>query len=103
MKQDNIELEGVVTQELGNSLFKVEVLQDQEIICTISGKIRKNFIKIITGDKVKLEVSPYDLTRGRITKRMSQISSSQQDNNKKKVLNKNKSNKQKVKKDDSNK
>lgn len=103
MKQDNIELEGVVIQELGNSLFKVEVLQDQEIICTISGKIRKNFIKIITGDKVKLEVSPYDLTRGRITKRMSQISSSQQDNNKKKVLNKNKSNKQKVKKDDSNK
>ena len=102
MKQDNIELEGVVTQELGNSLFKVEVLQDQEIICTISGKIRKNFIKIITGDKVKLEVSPYDLTRGRITKRMSQISSSQQDN-KRKVLNKNKSNKQKVKKDDSNK
>ncbi len=103
MKQDNIELEGVVIQELGNSLFKVEVLQDQEIICTISGKIRKNFIKIITGDKVKLEVSPYDLTRGRITKRMSQITSSQQDNNKKKVLNKNKSNKQKVKKDDSNK
>ena len=103
MKQDNIELEGVVIQELVISLFKVEVLQDQEIICTISGKIRKNFIKIITGDKVKLEVSPYDLTRGRITKRMSQISSSQQDNNKKKVLNKNKSNKQKVKKDDSNK
>lgn len=69
MKQENIELEGTVTQELGNSMFKVEIVSGQEILCTISGKIRKNFIKIITGDNVKVEVSPYDLTRGRITKR----------------------------------
>jgi translation initiation factor IF-1 len=73
-KQQNIDLFGVVTQELGNSLFRVN-LEDQprEIVCTISGKIRKNFIRIMAGDRVKLEMSPYDLTRGRIVTRIDPI------------------------------
>lgn len=71
MKQANLELEGTVIQELGNSLFRVLLdSPSQEITCTISGKIRKNYIRIITGDKVKLEVSPYDLTKGRIVTRL---------------------------------
>ena len=70
-KQKNIELIGHVTQELGNSMFRVEIESTgHEVICTISGKIRKNFIRILTGDKVKLEMSPYDLNKGRITTRM---------------------------------
>lgn len=72
-KQTNIELEGVVLEELGNSMFRVELNTSSDvppIICTISGKIRKNYIKIMSGDKVKLEVSPYDLTKGRITRRL---------------------------------
>lgn len=70
-KQDNIELEGEVVAELGNAMFKVLAdIAGQEIICTISGKIRKNFIRIIVGDRVKIEVSPYDLTRGRIVTRL---------------------------------
>lgn len=70
-KQENLTFTGTVTQELGNSMFKVELdATSTEIICTISGKIRKNFIKIIAGDKVKVEVSPYDLTKGRIVTRM---------------------------------
>lgn len=69
-KQDNIELEGEVIAELGNSMFKVKIPTGQELICTISGKIRKNFIRIIVGDRVKIQVSPYDLTRGRITTRL---------------------------------
>jgi translation initiation factor IF-1 len=73
-KQQNIDLFGVVTQELGNSLFRVS-LEDQprEVVCTISGKIRKNFIRIMAGDRVKLEMSPYDLTRGRIVTRIDPI------------------------------
>jgi translation initiation factor IF-1 len=71
MKQQNIEVTGVVTQELGNSLFKVELDNGvSSVICTISGKIRMNYIRIMAGDKVKLEMSPYDLTRGRITRRL---------------------------------
>ena len=72
-KQSNIELEGIVLEELGNSMFRVDINTGSEvppILCTISGKIRKNYIKIMAGDKVKLEVSPYDLTRGRITLRL---------------------------------
>lgn len=72
-KQENIELVGYVQEELGNSMFRVELESTQDlptIICTISGKIRKNYIKIMAGDKVKVEVSPYDLTRGRITQRL---------------------------------
>lgn len=71
-KQSNIECEGEVLQELGNSMFRVELnLPDvPTILCTISGKIRKAFIRILPGDKVKVEMSPYDLTRGRITRRL---------------------------------
>jgi translation initiation factor IF-1 len=68
-KQENIVVSGEVTQELGNSMFRVTLLNDMEVLCTISGKIRKNMIRISTGDKVKLEMSPYDLTRGRIITR----------------------------------
>ena len=71
MKQQNIEVTGTVIQELGNSLFKVELdFNNTPVTCTISGKIRMNYIRIMTGDKVKLEMSPYDLTRGRITRRL---------------------------------
>ena len=71
MKQQNIEVMGTVIQELGNSLFKVELdLNNVPVICTISGKIRTNYIRITAGDKVKLEMSPYDLTRGRIVRRL---------------------------------
>lgn len=71
-KQSSLELTGVVTQELGNSMFRVKLdnAGNPEVICTISGKIRKNFIRIIAGDKVKIEVSPYDLTKGRIVTRL---------------------------------
>ena len=73
-KQQNIDLFGTVTQELGNSLFRVD-LDDppREVVCTISGKIRKNFIRIMAGDRVKLEMSPYDLTRGRIVTRIDPV------------------------------
>ena len=71
MKQQNIEVTGVVSQELGNALFKVLLdTSGTEVTCTISGKIRMNYIRIMAGDKVKIEMSPYDLTRGRITRRL---------------------------------
>lgn len=72
MKQQNIEAIGTVLQELGNSMFRVELdsAPGQLITCTISGKIRKNFIRIMAGDKVKIELSPYDLTKGRIVIRL---------------------------------
>ena len=69
-KSDNIEVEGVVVEALPNANFRVEVGQaghSHTIIAQISGKIRMNFIRIYPGDKVKVEISPYDLTRGRIT------------------------------------
>lgn len=69
MKQENIELNGEVTQALGNTNFRVTLDNGMELICTISGKIRKNYIRIMPGDKVKVEVSPYDITKGRITRR----------------------------------
>lgn len=70
MKQDNIVVSGIVSEELGNSMFRVQLDSGHSIICTISGKIRKNFIRILAGDNVVLEMSPYDLTRGRITRRV---------------------------------
>lgn len=70
MKQDNIKVEGAVSQELGNSMFRVTLDSGHEILCTISGKIRKNFIRIMAGDKVTVEMSPYDLTKGRIITRL---------------------------------
>ena len=66
-KQDVIELEGVVTEALPNAQFKVELKNGHIILAHISGKLRMNFISILPGDKVTVEMSPYDLTRGRIT------------------------------------
>ncbi|KAH8052063.1 translation initiation factor [Aureococcus anophagefferens] len=64
VKEDKIEVDGVVKEALPNAMFRVEI---GVLLCTISGKIRKNFVKILVGDSVKVELSPYDLTRGRIT------------------------------------
>tara|TARA_S200000501_G_scaffold360995_1_gene388731 strand:- start:1411 stop:1629 length:219 start_codon:yes stop_codon:yes gene_type:complete len=66
-KEDNIELEGLVVETLPNTTFKVKLENDHTITAHISGKMRKNYIRILTGDKVKVEMSPYDLTKGRIT------------------------------------
>ena len=66
-KEDVIEVEGVVVETLPNTTFKVELENGHQILAHISGKLRMNYIKILPGDKVKVEVSPYDLTRGRIT------------------------------------
>jgi translation initiation factor IF-1 len=62
-----IELEGVVTEALPNAVFKVDIGQGHTILAGISGKLRMNYIRILPGDKVKVQMSPYDLTRGRIT------------------------------------
>ena len=61
-KEDNIELEGLVIETLPNTTFKVKLENDHVITAHISGKMRKNYIRILTGDKVKVEMSPYDLT-----------------------------------------
>ena len=66
-KDDVLELEGSVVETLPNAMFKVELENGHQILAHISGKLRMNFIKILPGDKVKIEMSPYDLTRGRIT------------------------------------
>lgn len=66
-KQDVIEIEGIVKEALPNAQFKVELTNGHVILAVISGKLRMNFIRILPGDKVKVEMSPYDLTRGRIT------------------------------------
>lgn len=66
-KQDMIEIEGVVTDALPNATFKVELPNGHTILAHISGKLRMNFIRILPGDKVTVEMSPYDLTKGRIT------------------------------------
>lgn len=68
-KQDVIELEGTVLDTLPNAMFKVELENGHEILAHVSGKIRMNYIRILPGDKVTVEMSPYDLTRGRITYR----------------------------------
>ena len=66
-KEDVIEVEGTVVESLPNTEFKVELENGHQVLAHISGKLRMNYIKILPGDKVKLELSPYDLTRGRIT------------------------------------
>ena len=66
-KEDLIELEGKVVETLPNTTFKVELENGHQILATISGKLRMNYIKILTGDKVKVQMSTYDLNRGRIT------------------------------------
>jgi translation initiation factor IF-1 len=68
-KEDVIECEGTVEEPLPNAMFKVKLDNGHEILAHISGKMRMNFIKILPGDKVKVEISPYDLKRGRITYR----------------------------------
>lgn len=68
-KKDVIELEGVVTDTLPNANFKVKIQNGQEIRAHVAGKIRMNYIRILPGDRVTVELSPYDLTRGRITYR----------------------------------
>lgn len=66
-KEDVLELEGTVVENLPNAMFKVELENGHQVLAHISGKLRMNFIKILPGDKVTLEMSPYDLSRGRIT------------------------------------
>lgn len=66
-KKDVIEVMGTVVEAQPNTMFKVKLENDHIVLAHISGKIRMNFIKILPGDKVKVELSPYDLTRGRIT------------------------------------
>ena len=66
-KQDVIELEGTVKEALPNAMFQVELPNGHMILAHISGQLRMNFIRILPGDKVTVEMSPYDLTRGRIT------------------------------------
>jgi translation initiation factor IF-1 len=66
-KKDVIEVEGKVLEALPNAMFKVELQNGHQILAHISGKLRMNYIRILQGDKVTVELSPYDLTRGRIT------------------------------------
>ena len=66
-KDDVIEIEGIVVDALPNAMFNVDIGNGHIILASISGKLRMNFIKILTGDKVTVQMSPYDLTRGRIT------------------------------------
>ena len=68
-KQASIEQDGTIQEALSNAMFRVELENGHEIIAHISGKMRMNYIKILPGDKVKVEMSPYDLTKGRITYR----------------------------------
>ena len=68
-KEDVIEVEGVVTDALPNAMFKVQLENGHEVLSHVSGKLRMNYIRIVPGDKVKLEMSPYDLTKGRIVYR----------------------------------
>ncbi|MDX8384857.1 MAG: translation initiation factor IF-1 [Ghiorsea sp.] len=68
-KEDIIEMAGEVVEKLPNAMFKVKLENGHEVLCTISGKMRKYYIRILPGDKVKVDVSPYDLSRGRISYR----------------------------------
>ena len=71
-KSDVIEVEGVVTESFPNAMFEVQLPNGHKILAHVSGKMRMNYIRIYPGDKVKIELSPYDLTRGRITWRSKQ-------------------------------
>ncbi len=66
-KEEAFEIEGTVTQALANTRFKVTLENGAEVLAHVAGKMRKNFIRIVPGDKVRVELSPYDLTKGRIT------------------------------------
>ena len=66
MAKDVIEIEGTILESMPNAMFRVKLENDHEILAHISGKIRKNFIRILPGDRVKVEMTPYDLSKGRI-------------------------------------
>lgn len=85
-KEDSITVEGTVTEALGNSNFRVELENGHVIWATISGRMRKFYIKVCPGDGVKVELSPYDLTKGRIVSRLDPVKKQQENNsnNKKK-------------------
>ena len=68
-KEEGIEVEGVVTEALANTRFRVQLENGHKVIAHVAGKMRKHFIRIVPGDKVRVELSPYDLTKGRITYR----------------------------------
>ena len=68
-KEEKIEVEGEITEALPSTMFRVKLDDGHEVLAKISGKMRKHYIRILPGDKVKVELSPYDLTRGRITYR----------------------------------
>ncbi len=70
MAKDVIEIEGTILESMPNAMFRVKLENGHEILAHISGKIRKNFIRILPGDKVKVEMTPYDLSKGRITFRL---------------------------------
>ena len=70
MAKDVIEIEGTILESMPNAMFRVKLENGHEILAHISGKIRKNFIRLLPGDKVKVEMTPYDLTKGRITFRL---------------------------------
>ena len=69
-KEDHIEMEGTVIETLPNTMFRVELENGHVVMAHISGKMRKNYIRILTGDKVTVQLTPYDLTKGRITYRV---------------------------------
>jgi len=69
-KEEAIEVEGMVLEALPNAMFRVELDNGHKVLAHVSGKMRMNFIRILPGDRVKIELSPYDLTRGRITFRV---------------------------------
>jgi translation initiation factor IF-1 len=68
-KQSSIEQDGIILESLSNAMFRVELENGHQVICHISGKMRMHYIKILPGDKVKIEMSPYDLSKGRIVYR----------------------------------
>ena len=68
-KEDAIEIDGIVLESLPNAMFRVELDSKHQVLAHVSGKMRKHFIRILNGDRVKVELSPYDLTRGRIVYR----------------------------------
>lgn len=72
MAKTGLVMEGEITQALSNATFKVQLDNGLEIFCTVSGRMRQNFIRVMPGDSVEVEMSPYDLTKGRISKRLRQ-------------------------------
>jgi translation initiation factor IF-1 len=71
-KKEEIEVEGIVVEALPNAMFRVKIDDNHEILATLSGRIRLNFVRIVPGDRVRVVLSPYDLTRGRIIWRVKQ-------------------------------